>query len=114
MGTNFFKTGGFGSVNAGKVGNFVAPVAKYTQYVSPGAHMALEQANKYKQSMVIPQTPTPYAGVTPTLADANREYQMPAPMAAPAPLTPRSPFQPTPQPKVGVQPVTGVNPWGRF
>jgi hypothetical protein len=75
MGTNFFKTGGFGGVTAGELGNYVKPVAKYMQYVSPGAHEALSQANKYNASQYVAPQPTPYyAGRTPTLADANAGY----------------------------------------
>lgn len=90
MGTNFFKTGGFGSINAGKFGNLVAPIAKYTQYVSPGAHMALEQANKYNVSKVMPVSTGYFAGKAPTLGDALAGYKPPAGYTPPAPTAPKT------------------------
>lgn len=112
MGTNFFKSGGFGLENAGKVGKTFAPVSKYLKFVSPGAGMSEQMANRARRDSYVASTPTPFAGVTPTLADANNGYQTRAPMPA-APGAAPSLYQPPVPPKIGVQPMT-PNPWGRF
>lgn len=83
MGSSFF----------GKVGQKVEPVAKYLQYVSPGAHFGHEQGKAYTASQKMPASTGPFAGVTPTLADANRSYmpRAPAPIAMPQVQPARAP-----------------------
>lgn len=94
MGTNFFKSGGFGLQNAGKVGTFVQPVAKYLKFASPGAGMADQMANRARRDNYVGSTPTPFAGKQPTLADANMGYVQAARAIAPQQPNVQIPQQP--------------------
>lgn len=82
MGSNFFNSRGFGrGPTLGKIGSTVMPVAKVLRFASPGANVAYNQGKAYQAGKIMPPSTGPYAGVTPTLADANRMYQ-------PKPVTP--------------------------
>lgn len=62
---------------AGK-NSFVAKMDSYDPLMK-NTDLGQAYANRHNTG---PQAPTPYAGITPTLADANSGYQAPAPASA--------------------------------